>query len=104
MTGRYSVSLVVLTMIAVPVNSQIVSLSASPSERLSMPSAGTVGQRRENPPTALATVPRGRADGRVNNRIQSRIRNRIDHNYDPQANALSPFKVADDQARLRRGP
>jgi hypothetical protein len=102
--GNYSISLAALAVFAAPVNSQTVSRPASPSEQLSMPSAGTVGQRQKNPPTALATVPSGRTDGRVNNRIQSRVRNRIDHNYDPQANALSPFKVADDQARLRGRP
>ena len=45
-----------------------------------------------------------RIDSRVQNRVQSRIRNRIDRYYDPQANAVSPFKVAGDQARTAGKP
>jgi hypothetical protein len=39
--------------------------------------------------------PMARIDNRIQNRVQARIRNRIDRNYDPRANATSPFEVAD---------
>jgi len=43
--------------------------------------------------------PLERIDSRVQNRVQSRIRNRIDRWYDPQANAVSPFVVANERVR-----
>lgn len=59
---------------------------------------GRVGQRqtRQDMPNLQ---PMGRISNRINNRVQSRIRNRIDRNYDPQANATSPFAVAEEQTR-----
>lgn len=62
-------------------------------------SAGTVGQRQEHDRGIANIKPMARIDTRIGNRVQSRIRNRIDRYYDPQANAISPFKVAADQAR-----
>jgi hypothetical protein len=62
-------------------------------------SVGKAGQRQTRAELATQIVPTARLDGRISNRIQSRIRNRIDRNYDPSANATSPFKVAADQAR-----
>lgn len=62
--------------------------------------AGQVGQRQTRAEIAPNIVPTARLDGRIANRVQSRIRNRIDRNYDPQANATSPFEVAGDQARV----
>jgi hypothetical protein len=41
-----------------------------------------------------------RINSRIQNRVQSRIRNRIDRNYDPAANASSPFEVASEQVRV----
>lgn len=59
---------------------------------------GRVGQRqtRQDVPNLQ---PMGRISSRINNRVQSRIRNRIDRNYDPQANATSPFAVAEERTR-----
>lgn len=58
-----------------------------------------VGQRQNRDQIAAnaGVKPMARINGRVQNRIQARIRNRIDRYYDPQANSLSPFKVASDQ-------
>lgn len=67
--------------------------------QLSRSAVGVVGQRQTASETATAAVPNGRIDERINNRVQSRIRNRVDGNYDPQANATSPFKIAEEQAR-----
>jgi hypothetical protein len=44
-----------------------------------------------------------RIASRINNRVQNRIHNRIDRSYDPQANATSPFAVAEDQTRISNG-
>jgi hypothetical protein len=64
-------------------------------------SVGRAGQRqsREEAAQLIGIKPMGRISGRIENRVQSRIRNRIDRYYDPQANATSPFAVADDQVR-----
>jgi len=63
--------------------------------------SGRIGKRqtREAVARKAGTEPLARISNRVNNRVQSRIRNRIDQDYDPQANAASPFAVASDQAR-----
>ncbi|WP_308815767.1 hypothetical protein [Sphingomonas sp. GV3] len=45
-----------------------------------------------------------RIDNRIQNRVQSRIRNRIDRFYNPQADAASPFAVADEQTRTAGQP
>lgn len=55
--------------------------------------AGRVGERQSRGQTE-GIEPMARIEGRVANRVQSRIRNRLDRNYDPQANASSPFAVA----------
>jgi len=69
--------------------------------RIANSSVGEVGQRQTRADMAPATEPMARITSRINNRVQNRIRNRIDRNYDPQANATSPFKVAEDQTRVR---
>lgn len=60
-----------------------------------------IGQRqtREELSLEAGIDPMARINGRIQNRVQSRLRNRIDRYYDPQANAISPFKVAGDQVR-----
>lgn len=60
-----------------------------------------VGQRqtREQSAPLAGVTPMTRINSRVANRVQSRFRNRIDRYYDPSANATSPFKVAEAQAR-----
>ena len=64
-------------------------------------SVGTAGQRqtREQLGQEAGIEPLARISGRIQNRAQMRVRNRIDRYYDPQANAMSPFVVAGDQAR-----
>lgn len=62
-------------------------------------SGGQVGQRQSREEMAPNAAPLGRIQNRVANRVQNRIRSRIDRHYDPQANATSPFEVADDRAR-----
>ncbi|MBY9063474.1 hypothetical protein K7957_11085 [Sphingomonas yunnanensis] len=73
---------------------------SSPS-RLATSSAGTTGQRQSREITAkeVGIEPMARIDDRIANRVESRIRNRLDRFYDPQANALSPFKDAGEKAR-----
>jgi hypothetical protein len=61
--------------------------------------AGRVGQRQTRVDAVANINPIGRIDSRVQNRVQNRIRNRIDSQYDPMANATSPFAVASDEAR-----
>lgn len=61
-------------------------------------SAGRAGQRQTRE-AAQGVKPMTRVSNRINNRVQSRIRNRIDRHYDPQANAVSPFAVAEEQTR-----
>ena len=56
---------------------------------------GLVGQRQTRDEAASNIKPLNRINNRVANRVQNRIRNRIDRYYDPQANATSPFKIAD---------
>lgn len=62
---------------------------------------GQVGQRqtRGGLSTEAGIEPMGRIEDRIANRVQSRIRNRIDRFYDPQANAVSPFKDAGEESR-----
>lgn len=68
--------------------------------------AGQTGQRQTRDEVAVEAgiEPMGRISGRIQNRVQSRIRNRIDRYYDPQANAISPFAVAGDEARAAGRP
>lgn len=65
-------------------------------------SVGRAGERQTREQAAPNIKPTGRISNRINNRVQSRIRNRIDRNYDPQANARSPFEVAEEEARNNR--
>ncbi len=60
---------------------------------------GEVGRRQTAQDSPAMMEPLGRLNSRINNRIQNRIRNRIDRNYDPTANATSPFEIADSQTR-----
>lgn len=58
--------------------------------------AGPAGTRRTQ--SSFAGIdPIARLNTRVQNRVQSRLRNRIDRNYDPRANARSPFDAAADE-------
>lgn len=56
--------------------------------------AGEIGQRQSATDTASDARPIGRIANRIENRVQNRLRNRIDRNYDPRANATSPFDRA----------
>lgn len=67
--------------------------------RTAQTGSGKVGKRQSAADTARVVFPLGRLSTRVQNRVQSRIRNRIDENYDPAANAASPFEVAAERAR-----
>lgn len=60
-------------------------------------SVGQVGQRQTR--EQVENEPLGRIANRVQSRVQSRISNRIDRYYNPEANRVSPFQVAGDQAR-----
>ena len=60
---------------------------------------GEVGQRQTVRVGPAMREPLDRIGSRINNRVQNRIRNRIDRNYNPTANATSPFVVAEEQAR-----
>lgn len=53
-----------------------------------------VGERQTREQNAANIEPMRRISNRVQNRVQNRIRNRIDRDYDPQANATSPFENA----------
>lgn len=57
-----------------------------------------VGERQTPEEAAPNIEPTRRISNRVQNRVQNRIRNRIDRNYNPKANATSPFEVAAEQA------
>lgn len=48
--------------------------------------------------------PMARVNNRIQNRVQARLRNRIDRNYDPRANATSPFETADGATGRARAP
>jgi hypothetical protein len=61
---------------------------------------GQVGKRQTREDVAKVVAPMARINSRIQNRVQSRIRNRIDRNYDPTANASSPFEVASEQVRV----
>jgi hypothetical protein len=72
--------------------------------RVAGSSVGEVGQRQGREQAATGIDPMARIASRVQNRVQSRIRNRIDRNYDPQANATSPFAIAEDEVRAAGQP
>lgn len=63
---------------------------------------GRAGQRQTRADAAPNVQALDRINTRIGNRVQSRIRSRIDRNYNPQVNALSPFRVAEDQTRSVR--
>lgn len=63
---------------------------------------GEVGQRQNVRDGAALQEPLDRIASRINNRVQNRLRNRIDRNYDPTANATSPYLNADSQTRASR--
>jgi len=66
---------------------------------------GEVGQRQTALDSPTMQEPLKRINSRINNRIENRIRNRIDRNYDPTANATSPFEIADSETRAgQSGP
>lgn len=66
-------------------------------------SAGETGERRTRDNTSpTGADPLARINNRLQSRVQSRIRNRIDRNYDPRANAQSPFIAAEDSVRPQR--
>lgn len=109
MVVHYLVCLAIIIASTVSANAQTVSSPVvapeqSASDQLSLPFGGTIGQRQTIPPTALNNVPGERVDGRISNRVESRIQNRVDRNYDPLANALSPFKIAGDKSKQRDRP
>lgn len=54
---------------------------------------GRAGERQSRA-SVVGIAPTARLQTRVANRVQTRLRSRIDRNYDPQANAISPFTVA----------
>lgn len=91
---RLLAALVATSALAVPAAAQEV----RPSTVAEAP-AGEVGQRQTREDAAPNVEPMGRIANRIQNRLQNRVRNRIDRNYDPQANATSPFRVADEQTR-----
>jgi len=97
-------SIVIIMVVAVPSNAQVDTTRMSAPSQLPSTSGVTAGQRQTSISSALANTPGLRANSRINSRVQSRIRNRVDRDYDPQANALSPFKVANDQVRSQGRP
>jgi hypothetical protein len=62
---------------------------------------GRIGQRqtREDAAREAGVEPMARINNRIANRIQARRRARIDPSYDPQADAASPFAIAEEQTR-----
>ncbi|VVS98495.1 conserved exported hypothetical protein [Sphingomonas sp. EC-HK361] len=76
----------------------------TPSGQVAKSSVGKVGERATKEQAASGIEPLDRIDSRIQNRVQSRIRNRIDRYYDPTANAVSPFKVAEEKTRTAGTP
>ena len=72
--------------------------------RIARSSVGEVGQRQARDQDVNGLRPTARIASRIENRVQSRLRTRIDRTYDPQANATSPFAVAEDQTRAAGRP
>jgi len=62
--------------------------------RVADSAVGQAGQRQTREEAADQIKPMDRIDNRIQNRVQNRVRNRIDRNYDPMANARSPFVIA----------
>lgn len=82
-----TIRILLALVMTMPVASQI----DAQTSRIVQRQARNQGLSGLRPPTSI--------DSRIRNRVQSRIRNRIDRDYDPQANALSPFTYARDQTR-----
>lgn len=112
----YRVGLVLLAMVANPASAQVRDKPETPVTQQNGAStfsaddrvwrtgdvgSSQIGQRQTRDQVAQDTgiEPMGRIGSRIQSRVQSRIRNRIDRYYNPQANAVSPFIVAGDQAR-----
>lgn len=74
----------------------------APPGRVVESTVGRAGQRQAREDVAVDVHPMKRISNRIENRVQSRIRNRIDPDYDPQANAKSPFAVAEEATRSQR--
>lgn len=68
------------------------------SGKVANSAAGRAGER-QNKSSVAGILPTARVETRVANRVQARLRNRIDRYYDPQANAISPFKVAGETSK-----
>lgn len=66
---------------------------------LARSSVGQLGQRQDRTLLNPTAKPMARISNRIQNRVQLRIRNRIDRSYSPQANATSPFAVAEEETR-----
>lgn len=75
------------------------SSTKQPEGRNGVAAAGVVGERQLPGNSTFMIDPLARLQTRVANRVENRIRNRVDRNYDPQANATSPFARADANAR-----
>lgn len=79
-------------------------IAPAPPGRVANSSVGVVGQRQTRNEPAMGVKSTARVENRIQNRVDSRIRNRIDQTYDPHANSVSPFAVAEDQARVAATP
>ena len=90
---RYAVLALAILTSACPVVAQEVS-----GGRVATSSVGQAGQRQYRSSMVGGALERN--SSRIQNRVQSRIRNRIDRNYNPQANSVLPFAVADEQDRF----
>ena len=68
-----------------------------PSPRTGQIAESAVGRAgvRQTGGQVRGVDPMARIYNRVQNRVQARMHNRIDRNYDPRANATSPFEAAD---------
>lgn len=88
-----------LLVIATALVSGAAIAQVGPAETPADTGSGIVGQRQTREEAPGNTAPLDRIESRIANRVQSRLRTRIDRNYDPKANATSPFEAADDQAR-----
>ena len=73
--------------------------STTPAPHVGQTADSAVGQvgARQTRDQVESVYPMARINNRIQNRVQARIRNRIDRNYDPRANATSPFKIADQE-------
>lgn len=118
MLKRLTLFAVVATGVSVPATAQIQKSpqtiestepveedpTLAPPTRTPVDPVDQFGQRQTREGVAKDTgiEPLGRINNRIQNRVESRLRTRIDRNYNPQANAISPFVVAGDQARVAR--